>query len=134
MEFRDDEHYATHRSSMLARDLELRPPETEAIAYCELGYSWSGAAREMDSSESTVKSYVERAICLYGFEIAESTVTMDDTELPEYERVEPDYWKTREGSDRRQWMNLVLNYEGKLPAEFVADVEESAREHGLYLG
>lgn len=132
MEFRDDEHYATHRSSMLARDLDLRPPEAEAIAYCERGYSWSGAAREMDSSRSTVKSYVERAICLYGFEIAESTVTMDDAELPQYERVEPEYFKTRTETDAIQWITLILDYEESLPAEFVEDVRAAALDSGMF--
>lgn len=134
MEFRDDEHYATLRSSMLAHNPDLRRPEAEAIAYTEPGYSFSGAAEEMDTSKGTVKNYVERAICLYGFEVAEQKVLEDDTELPEYERVDADYWKTREGSDQREWVNLVLNYDEKLPAEFAEDVRESARENGLYLG
>lgn len=130
MEFRDDEHYATHRSSMLARDLEIRPPEAEAIAYCERGYSWSGAAREMESSEGTVKGYVERAMCLYGFEIAENVVTMDDEELPEYERVDPDYFRSRE--DDREWVALVMNYSDNLPAEIVEDDREAAMQHDAF--
>lgn len=133
MEFRNDERYATQRGRMLSRELDLRRPEGEALAYVERGYSFGGAADEMDTSKGTVKAYVERAICLYGYEVAEQKVLDEDTELPEYKRVDADYWKSREGSDRREWVNLVINFEEKLPAEFVEDVRESAREHGLYL-
>lgn len=129
MKFRDDEHYATHRSRMLSRDLELRHVEAEAIAYCERGYSWAGAASEMGSGEGTVKNYVERAMCLYGYEIAENVVLESDDELPEYDRVSPDYFKTRAHGDDRDWVDLVMNYSEKLPAEFVEKVRGEAIQY-----
>lgn len=132
MEFRNDERYGTQRGRMLSRELDLRRPEGEAIAYCERGYSFGGAAKKMETSKSTVKSYVERAICLYGFEIAENMVTEDTVDLPEYERVDPDYFNTRTEEDGVKWVKLVLDYEGKLPAGFVEDVREAALKQDMF--
>lgn len=131
MEFRNDDRYATQRGRMLSRELDLRRPEGEAIAYCERGYSFGGAADKMDTSKGTVKNYVERAICLYGYEIAENLVIDDDEELPDYDRVEPDYMTARTREDGRKWVGLVMNYEGKLPADFVEDVREASLKNGL---
>ena len=130
MEFRNDERYATQRGRMLSRELDLRRPESEAIAYCERGYSWGGAAKKMETSKGTVKNYVERAICLYGFEIAENVVTEADDELPDYDRVEPDYFRSRK--DGREWVALVMDYSDSLPAEFVENVKEAAMRHDTF--
>lgn len=132
MEYRNEERYASQRGRMLSKQTELRRVEGEALAYIERGYSYNGAAKQMDTSKGTVKSYVEKAIALYGFEVAEQKVLDDDDELPQYEQVDSDYFMSRSGPDRRKWLGLVMDHEGSLPAEFVEDVRDAAMERGLY--
>jgi len=129
----DEDRHTTRRASQLARTLsELRKPEAEAIAYSERGYSRAGIAKEIDSTQSTVKAYHEKAIALYGFEICETHVLDADIpdNLPEYERVEPTYYRDR--PDGREWLDIVFRMGGKLPAEFVADVRKAAKSDDMY--
>lgn len=126
-----DDRYATQRSAQLARELDLRRPEAYAVAYSERGYSHSGMAKPMDTSEGTVSGYLERATVLYGFEIAETHVP-PGAELPSYERVDADYYRSRERTDQLEWLDRVKKYEGKLSQEFVNAIEDAAREDGVW--
>ena len=92
MEYTDPDKYATQRGRYLIRQLELGKKQGKAIGYCERGYSWSSIAKNLDTTQGTVKAYIERAMCLYGFEIAEQKVPVGEDQ-PEYERVEPTYYQ-----------------------------------------
>lgn len=124
-----DERYAKQRGSMLARQLDLRKVEAMAVAYAERGYSRSGIAKEMDTSEGTVEQYHQKAMALYGFEILETKDV--DNELPEYERVDADYFRSRPRADQKTWVKMVLDENNRLPMEFVNDVKENALADGL---
>ena len=130
MEYENDDRYAQHRASLLARTTKLRKVEAKAVGYTELGYSAGGAASEMETNKSTVKTYHEKAIALYGFEILENKVLDDTEELPEYDRVAPDYFRNRE--DGREWVKIVLDQSESLPVEFVEDVKEAAMKHDAF--
>lgn len=61
-----DERLAHERARYLEATTNLRAAEADAVAYAELGYSSSGIAKQIDSGESTVRSYLERTIAAYG--------------------------------------------------------------------
>jgi len=44
----------------------------------------------MDSTTGTIGAYIERAIALYGFEVAERKIAVGEDQ-PDYERVDPTY-------------------------------------------
>ena len=123
--------FATQRGRLLARTTGLREKEALAVAYAELGYSANGISKKIETSESTVKEYLEKAMALYGMEI---TLTIDpDQELPEYEQVEPGYHRSLPEEERQEWVKLVDRYKSKLPQEWANSVLESASEDGVSL-
>ena len=122
----NEERYATRRTSYLARTTELRRPEANAVAWSELGYTHAGITKRIDSSEGTVKQYLERAMARYGVEI--SHAVMPDTEPPDYEIVGPDYLDELSREVKKQWLRLVDQHRNSLPQEWVAKVEEAAEE------
>ena len=126
----DDERFATLRARLISRtNPELREKEAQAVAYSELGYSVNGISTEMDTTTSTVKQYLEKAMALCGMDI---TLTIDpDGELPEYKRVEPGYHRTIDGEERDEWLKLIERHSSKLPKEWVNSVLDEAREDGL---
>jgi DNA-binding CsgD family transcriptional regulator len=125
-----DERYAKQRSSMIARRTDLRRVEAEAVAWSELGFSRSGIARRMETNESTVKSYHERAMALCGFEMLEFYVTTDG-DLPEYDRVEPGYHRRRHANDQQLWVDLVDQQRRGFAQEWVTVVLEAAEADGV---
>lgn len=125
-----DERSATERGRYLARDTQLRKPEAMAVAYSELGYSVSGIAKHVDASESTIQSYLERAIALYGFGIAETL--LDPENPPSYERVESGYHQSLETEDEQEeWAQIVDRHQEKLPQEWVHEVLEEMKDDDL---
>lgn len=127
-----DERYAMERSSQLARELDLRRPICRTVAYSERGYSSSGMAKGMDTTESTIDAYMEIAIAKYGFEIYETHIC-DGDDLPVYEAVGPDYVGSRSHGETEQWVDLVFTHEKKLPAEWVHQVKEKALAHNVQI-
>jgi len=128
MEYEDDDRYATQRGRYLSRTTELRKPEAKAVAYSELGYSSNGIAKKLDTGESTVEGYLEKAIARYGFEICEFVFTGEE-ELPDYDPVDPDYFQDRPAkTDRKKWVDMVERYGDKLPADWVNDVLDTAED------
>jgi hypothetical protein len=125
----DEERYATQRGRYLARTTDLRAPEAKAISYAELGYSTIGISKQIDVSQSTVQEYLEKAMALYGLDIAETL--LPDEEPPDYERVEPGYHDTLSDEEGSVWVKYVDRHRDKLPREWVHDVTSSAREDGL---
>lgn len=130
MTYEDDERYAIQRARYLARSTQLRKIEGEAVAWAERGYSASGMAKEMDTSASTVRDYLKRARAEYGMEIGMVKVGPGD-EPPDYDRVEPGYHRDLPRKERQEWVSLVADHTGKLPAEWVSDVLEEAESDGL---
>lgn len=125
----DDDRYATQRGRYLAKITDLRKREATAIAYTERGYSFGGVAKHMDTSESTVKEYMQRAMARYGLDIAE-TILPDEDE-PDYEQVEPGYHEGLDKYDQEKWAKFVIRYEEKLPQEWVHSVLDAARKDGV---
>lgn len=126
----DDDRYATQRGRYLAKTTELRKPEAKAVAYTERGYSFDGVAKQMDTSESTVKDYMERAMALYGLEITETL--LPDEEPPDYDdEVDPGYHETLDESDQEKWVKFVTRHQDKLPQEWAHEVVEAARDDGV---
>ena len=127
----DEERFATQRGRLLSRTTSLRENEALAVAYAELGYSVNGISKNIGTSASPVKEYLEKAMALYGMEM---TLTIDpDEELPTYEQVEPGYHRTLSEAERREWVKLVDRYSSKLPQEWANSVLESAAEDGVSL-
>lgn len=127
----DDDRYATQRGRYLAKTTELRKPEATAVAYTERGYSFDGVAKHMDTSESTIKDYMQRAMALYGLGITETL--LPDEEPPDYEgeEVKPGYHETLDKQEREKWTTFVVRHQEKLPQEWAHEVIEAAREDGV---
>lgn len=126
----DVHRYATQRGRYLTRTTDLREPEAKAIAYTERGYSINGVAKNIDTSESTVKTYMERAMAMYGLEITETL--LPNEEPPDYEAVDPGYHRTLENeANQKKWLKYVDRYREKLPQEWVHSVLEEAKEDGF---
>lgn|GEM_PF-2774492 len=91
MQYTDLDKYATQRGRYLTRSLDhFSQKQGEALGYCERGYAWSAIAKRMDSTTGTIGAYIERAIALYGFEVAERKIAVGEDQ-PDYERVDPTY-------------------------------------------
>lgn len=125
----DDDRYAIQRGRYLAQITELRKPEATAIAYSERGYSFDGVAKHMDTSESTIKDYMQRAMALYGLEITETL--LPDEDEPDYEQVEPGYHKTLDEGEREKWVTFVIRHQEKLPQEWCYKVTKAAQKDGV---
>ena len=126
----DEDRYTTRRTSYLARITELRRSEAEAVAWSELGYSYGGIAKMMDSSKGTVKQYMQRAMALYGLRISEPV--MPDEEPPDYERVGPEYLNELGDEVKKRWLRILDDQRDGLPQEWVAEIEDAAEnEHGI---
>ena len=61
---------AHERGRYLEATTDLRGPEADAVAYSELGFSNAGIAKRIDSTTSTVSTYLQRVISQYGPEAA----------------------------------------------------------------
>jgi DNA-binding CsgD family transcriptional regulator len=126
----EDERYARQRSSFLVRTTDLREPEAEAIAYSELGYSISGIGKMIDTSGSTVQNYLERAMALYGLDIAEPAPKEDLQQSCEL--IEPGYHRTLESDkEKEEWVKFVDRHRDKIPQEWVHEVLEAAESDGI---
>ena len=66
----DLETRANERARYIEATTDLRPPEADAVAYSELGFSNDGIAKRIDATASTVGEYLQRAIAQYGPEAA----------------------------------------------------------------
>lgn len=127
----DNHRLATERGRYLARTTDLRRPEARAIAYAEFGFSHNGIAKQIETSESTVKDYLERAMALYGLEITKTL--LPDKEPPDYDRVEPTYHRTLEfKTERQKWIKYVDRHQNRLPQEWVNSVLKTAEEDDMY--
>jgi hypothetical protein len=62
----------------------------------------------------------------YGLEATETL--LPDEEPPELEEVSPEYHRALAGLEKRTWLTYVDRHREKLPQEWVASVEESAKD------
>lgn len=76
----DEDRYARARARHLERVSELRPVVCLTLSYRELGYSRSGIAKRMETSESTVLSRLEEASENYGLDVVESRPQLNPVE------------------------------------------------------
>lgn len=126
----DADRYATQRGRYLARTTDLRQPEAEAVAYSERGYSFDGIAKKLDVSESTAQEYMERAMALYGLEIAETMLPTENP--PDYEMVDVDYLdKLSDRTELETWVKYVDRHADKLPADWTNKIIEQAESEKL---
>jgi DNA-binding CsgD family transcriptional regulator len=126
----DEDRYTTQRGRYIAKTTDLRDPEAKAVAYSERGYSFDGIAKELDTGESTVQGYMERAMALYGLEVAETLLPSE--EPADLEQVGSDYHKSLDShSEKKKWLKFVKRHEEKLPTEWVHDVFQAARDDGI---
>jgi DNA-binding CsgD family transcriptional regulator len=118
--YESDERYATLRGRHLSKTTALGVAEATAVAWSELGYSRRAIAREMGVGSSTVKSYHERAMVLYGLEILETHVP--DAEETDYERVGSEYVAGLSPFRARVWREAFERQRRGLPEAWVAEV------------
>lgn len=62
----EDDREAERRAQFLERRYDFRSPKALALAYRELGYSHSGIARRIDSTEATVAKYMDAVADEFG--------------------------------------------------------------------
>lgn len=62
----DEPRVAGRRAQYLAASTDLTRREAEAVAWSELGYSVSGIATKMGSTDGTIKGYFRRTVAQYG--------------------------------------------------------------------
>lgn len=67
-----DNLYVRKRTQYLKRVSKLRPAVCKALAYREIGYSSSGIAKEMETTESTVSSWFDEIKEEYGKDALET--------------------------------------------------------------
>lgn len=72
-----EERRVQHRARYLETTTTLSERQAEAVAWSEEGYSASGVAQQMDTSESTVRSYYGVAIARYGMDAVGATFGVD---------------------------------------------------------
>jgi len=127
-----DARYVDQRKSFLARDTRLRRIEARSIAWAELGYTRAGMASDekLNTSESTVQTYHEKALALYGFEILEWRAA-EDIAPPSYSRVDPAYLDKLKRPDQRRWLEAIERHENALPSSWVDSVFTEVEERNL---
>jgi DNA-binding CsgD family transcriptional regulator len=109
----DLETKARRRAAYLRRTTELTDREADALAYSELGFSYRGVAKQIDSTTGTVKQYLERAAATYGPHVAGCRNYFEvDTDL---EPVEPDDTERWVSGVRERWFSLVERHPDRAP-------------------
>lgn len=111
---------AKERGRYLEATTDLRGPEADAVAYSELGYSNAGIAEKIDTTESTVGEYLDRAIAQYGPEAAHARAEFDpkrDLDDVTAEQIAdwPDHY-------RDVWRDAVESHPDRAPDAATPDV------------
>jgi DNA-binding CsgD family transcriptional regulator len=107
------ERRASERAAYLKRTTNLTDREAEALAYSELGFSYRGVAKRIDSTASTVQTYLERAAATYGPHVAGSRTHFEvDIDLEPVEPGDTGLWM-RDTQER--WFALVERYPDRAP-------------------
>jgi len=129
-----EDRRVTQRANYLARATDLRKSEAKAVAWSERGYANSTIGRKLDTSKSTAKGWLERAMAQYGLEIAE-VLSPDQLEPPlsepAYEAVDESYLdELQTRADKERWAECVERNADSLPAEWVNPVLDRLEQEG----
>jgi hypothetical protein len=62
----DEQRWVDRRAQFLQREYGLRDRRSRTLAWSDLGYSSSGIAKRVDSTESTVRGYLDEASERFG--------------------------------------------------------------------
>jgi DNA-binding CsgD family transcriptional regulator len=104
---------ARRRAAYLRRTTDLTDREADALAYSELGFSYRGVAKQIDSTAGTVKEYLERAAATYGPHIAGCRNYFQvDADL---EPVEPEDTERWMRDTQERWFGLVERHPDRAP-------------------
>ncbi len=115
----DTDTKAKHRAAYLRRTTELTDREADALAYSELGFSYRGVAKRIDSTAGTVRQYLERAAATYGPHIAGCRTHFEtDHDL---EPVEPEDTERWVSGVRERWFALVERHPDRAPDWYGGD-------------
>lgn len=105
---------ARARGKVLVRSSDLSDKEALAVAWKERGYSASGIAKRIGSTEGTVNKRLDRAVAQYGLEAAWPTV---EEERGELEEVTPERLLELAPGVRQQWIDVAEDHIEHVPQE-----------------
>ena len=109
----DTDAKAKRRAAYLRRTTELTDREADALAYAELGFSYRGVAKQIDSTAGTVQTYLERAAATYGPHIAGCRIHFQiDLDLEPVEPSDTERWVS---GVRERWFALVERHPDRAP-------------------
>lgn len=114
-----DERKAVTRSRYLRRTSDLTKTQSLALAYREMGYSASGVARKIDSTEGTVRNYVRRIAAQYGLEAVDTKLAEERTDL---EEITPERLDQLSPAVRADWRDMALDHLEHVPEELQEEV------------
>jgi hypothetical protein len=119
----DLETRANERARYIEATTDLSSSEADAVAYSELGYSESGIATQIDSTASTVGTYLDRVVAQYGPEAAHVCLPDEfavDRDISEVVRGEIAQWPEHY---RETWQQAVERHPDRSPvsASITAD-------------
>ncbi|MFC7047301.1 hypothetical protein ACFQH6_19500 [Halobacteriaceae archaeon GCM10025711] len=102
-------------ASYLKRVGGFRESVARALAYRHAGYSHSGIAKELDTNEGTVASWMDRVAAEYGFEAIEtkSVGAQPDLEEMTTERLDDEY----SNEVAMDWIEVATDYRDIVPDE-----------------
>lgn len=132
----DEERAVTQRARYISRTTDLRDKEAKAIAWTERGYSWTAVGKKLDTSKSTAKGWIERAMAQYGLEIAETLFPEDlepPLDQPTYEPVGVEYIDELEnGGGVERWAECVQRHRDKIDQSWANDVVPELERRGYF--
>ena len=106
---------ANERARYIEATTDLSGSEADAVAYSELGYSESGIATQIDSTASTVGTYLDRVVAQYGPEAAHAKRPSEigrERDLSEVVRGEIAQWPEHY---RQTWQQAVERHPERSP-------------------
>lgn len=101
------------RARYLARTTDLSDRQALALAYREQGFSTSGIADEIGTTEGTVQSYVRRIAAQYGLEAVWTKLEDERTDL---EEVTPERLDQLSDEVREDWREQASHFPEHVPA------------------
>lgn len=100
------------RARYLARTAGLNEQQSLALAYREQGFSTSGIASEIGSTEGTVRSYMRRIAAQYGLE---AIWTKTEDERTDLEEVTPERLDELSDEVRKDWREQASHFPEHVP-------------------
>jgi|APHM01.1.fsa_nt_gi hypothetical protein len=113
----DLETRANERARYIEATTDLSSSEADAVAYSELGHSESGIATRIDSTASTVSTYLDRVVAQYGPEAAHAKRPSElarERDLSEVDRDQIASWPQHY---RETWQQAVERHPDRSPLQ-----------------